>query len=356
MNVLFVTADMGGCRLYRCSLPGLELHNAGHTVLVCGDMAVDKTTGEIYAAENGSYTKEIHFEVVVLQRFMRSDAPEIIRRARASGQVVINDVDDWFDGLPQSNKAFFSTHPKLNGDRNREHYRRALQASSAVTVSTPYLAERIQASVGCPVVAIRNAPDPRRWPTTFPSDGPLVFGWVGAVGYRSPGDLTQLSGVVGPFMAQHPEARFVHIGASTPAETTEVAGVLGIQNPEQVESRPFCPIDDLPVQMWDVDVFLAPLENNPFSLAKSAIKAQEASASGSAFIASDMPEYRWFSDGRAGSLCGNPKEWRQALERMLDPEERLKSARAGRERLQEVSIQNTWRKWEKTYEECLRDR
>ena len=357
MRILYITPDTGGCMLYRCALPGLELLNAGHTVKLAPNYALTKQ-GQILGAElvDGN---QLHwdddFDVVVIQRCMGEDTPRDVARARAYGQVVINDVDDWFWGLPQSNRAFATTHPSNSPTMNREHYRRSLQASSAITASTPYLAERIREFVDCPVYVLRNALDPSSWrPQPVVEWDTFTIGWVGAIGYRSPRDLHELSGVVGGFLAGDPGRRFVHIGAETSADTAEVASVLGIHNRDRVESRHMCPVHELPDAMRGVDVFLAPLEASSFNHAKSAIKAQEASAAGVPFIASDMPEYRWFSDGRAGVICDKPSQWRAALERLTDVEERRKLSRIGRERVEEVSIGNTWKHWERTYEECLR--
>ena len=99
---------------HRDHRPGLGVHSSGE--LVC-------------RLDEAHY--EHGFDVVVLQRWMNQDAPEIIRRARSLGQVVVNDVDDWFFGLPTSNDAFNITHPRNNARENVNHYRKVLAASTA---------------------------------------------------------------------------------------------------------------------------------------------------------------------------------------------------------------------------------
>jgi glycosyltransferase involved in cell wall biosynthesis len=351
MNVAFVTADTGGCRHYRCRLPARELEQHEHKTVVAQDLGINERTGELLAYMGSEYLSG--FDVVVLQRWMRADASKVIARARALGQVVINDVDDWFDGLPAAHRAFLDTHPALDSKQNRDHYRRALAASSALTVSTPYLAERLE-RLGRPVYVLRNLIDTSAWQlaTTSLTDEP-VLGWVGAIAYRSPGDLMILRGIVGPFLDQRPGSRFVHIGDRDPLDFHDLAQAIDIPA-HRIESRAFVGIDHLPAAMEDVDVALAPLERCPFNLAKSAVKAMEASAAGIPFIASALPEYEWFSDGRAGIVADSPAKWRNALEYVCDPVEREHLSTAGRARVEECDIRLGWQAWERAYTDALR--
>lgn len=339
MNILYATADLGGCRYYRCELPGLQMHERGHTVCVTGHVAV-ADSGEIYAANATEATTEIEFDVVVMQRWMSSETVSYIRNARACGQIVINDVDDSFWDLPPSHPAYRQTDPARNLDNNRTHYKRAIAVSDAITVSTTYLAELLD-GLGPPVHLLPNAIDPSRYdPQPVRDTTSPTFGWVGALNYRSPGDVRLLSEVVGPFLRAHPEVRFVHVGTRTD-DPMPIASVLGV-DPTRIGSRPFCQVSDLPRAMRGIEVALAPLEDTPFNRAKSWIKALESAAAGIPVIASDMPEYARLG---VGVLCGSDTQWMSALERSLDPDERAASVQEGNAVVEQHDIRTRWTEW-----------
>src|SRR5688572_27967130 len=85
-----------------------------------GHVTAKPSTGELTLRDMAGEQHE-RFDVVVLQRWMYAEHPDYIRKARALGQIVVNDVDDWFDGLPQSNAAFAATHKRSDAESNREH-------------------------------------------------------------------------------------------------------------------------------------------------------------------------------------------------------------------------------------------
>lgn len=368
MRILAVSADGGGCLHYRLVLPLLEMKRAGHRVHVdAGFRVVDpeadhagfvlNRSGEIGARlEDGGH--EYGFEVVIFQRWMQDRAPDIIRRARANGQVVINDLDDWWFGMPTANAAFAASHVASNASHNSDHYRKVLAASDAITVSTPYLAKRLE-SLGRPVYVLRNMIDLKRWePRAVTETTDPDIGWVGALGYRSPGDLRQLAGIAAPYLSRHAGSRFVHVGAKHAvhgAKGVADDGALLAQQTgiplDRISSRPQSTLATLPQAMQAFDIALAPIEDVPFNQGKSYVKGLEACSAGIPFIASDMPEYRLLHDGRAGILCAKPLHWARALERLSDPEERRKLAQAGRERAKDFDIAKGWRRWESAYEE-----
>lgn len=357
MRILYVSADQGGCRHYRCLLPAQELSRNGHNVLVAGSVVVLRD-GEL-AAVSAHDTKAIakDFDVVVFQRWMHEDGPRVIRRARALGQAVINDVDDWFFGIPTSNAGFHALHPKTDPGHNVDHYRRVLAASSALTVSTPYLAQRL-ASMDVPTYVLRNAIDLHRWSpqnrTTAPGSPFLAVGWLGHVGYRADGDLGTLRGVLGPWLDTNSDWRFLHVGASRldprrdepdPEHLPLLAAAIGV-DPDRIDVRAQCNIVDLPSEYARFDLGLAPLEDCPFNRAKSWIKMLEYSAAGVPSLGSDMPEYRAFG---AATTAGGARAWRNALDELADPKVRAEAAAIARRRAVELDIARLWPLWESVY-------
>jgi hypothetical protein len=360
MRILYVTIDKGGCRHYRCLLPAQELARQGHQVVVT-DRLGTLPSGEITSVGEHGQPGQSGFGLVVLQRWMHEEAPRVIKRARANGQAVINDVDDWFFGIPTSNRGFEATHVSTDPRHNVEHYRKILACSSALTVSTPYLAERLK-PLGTPTFVLRNRIDVERWPV-IDHDGPPRIGWVGHVGYRAAGDLDQIRGVVGPWLRRNPDARFVHVGANGfVAEPNfpylfaeweflaqEFCRRTGVPR-EQYDPRPLCHVTDLPDALNDLNVGLAPLEDCPFNRAKSAIKLMEYGARGIPGIASRMPEYEWFE---RAALCAKPKDWIAALDAFANPSIRCAYARDARERAESLDIRTGWPLWEAAYMETI---
>ena len=253
----------GGAGWYRCRLPATLLAEHGHVVRHVGKIGTSKS-GEIMAAEMDSNKCEDGFEVVVFQRWMRDVLSDVVLRARAVGQIVIQDVDDWYWGLDPANAAFESSHPGNNPTENREHYRQGLTVASAITVSTPYLAERLHRMVPrVPIYVLRNAIDLDRWePHAIRWTDKPVIGWVGATAWRS-GDLEILKGILGPFVEKH-DLHVIHSGATVKGTFAKRTGV----DPTRVIERPMASIHLYPLLWSGFDVALAPLREVPFNHAK----------------------------------------------------------------------------------------
>lgn len=351
MKIGFVSADWalgytdskghpvpGGAGWYRVCLPAREMAANGIDVVVGQQMRT--MDGAIHPMDHdGNYHDDC--DVVVFQRWMHEDAADVFREARASGQVIVNDVDDWFFGLNPSNLAWVQSHPRYSAEANVNHYKRALSASSMLTVSTPYLAKRL-ASIGCPVTVVRNAIDCAAFPTpriqsTFP-----VVGWTGSTLHRS-GDLEILKGILGPFLARH-DLRLFHGGAR--ADAPFVADLAGVPH-ERVQEVAMTTIEKYPLFFEHFDMGIVPLADAPFNEAKSALKGMEYAAAGLAYAASATEEYKWFGEG---IVCRRPKDWVRALERLVEPEERQIIGKHAKERVQEEDIKVRWQDWPAAYE------
>lgn len=394
VSVAFISADFqahpeadgshlpGGAGWYRCALPAAALAANGHRVVHRAALAVLHGTGEICPVGWDNTIDYSGYDVIVVQRWMRAEAADIFRRARACGQVVVSDIDDWFEGIATSNEGSRYLHADPNV--NLGHYRRALAASSAVTASTPYLADRVRGrTAGTPVHVIRNAIDLDRWPAQ--ADGfrarndRLIIGWVGATPWRS-GDLETIGGVLSDFLDES-GALFAHGGyvephpavdcirkdgqllplaadvdpqvrvmwanqlVHVPARRT-APDLLGLRPDQVAWEADMAPITCYPNLWAGIDVALVPLRDTPFNLSKSAIKGMEAAAQMVPFLAADTPEYRWFG---AGAVCRRPRDWTRTLRRLVDPEARAAAAEVARERVAAEDITLRWKDWADLY-------
>ena len=299
----------------------------GHTV-VTGILWKNEDHLEICDTDNVRHTPD----VIILQRLMQDGVGDATRIGRAAGQVVINDLDDWFWGLDTSNQAFKATHPKTklrqvdlmgnvyekDNPETLHHYGSNLAASSLLTVSTPYLAERMSKRVRCPIVVVPNYIDVSRFTPVVQNDDPLtppLFGWAGSTGHRS-GDLETVAGVLRPRIMNGTIA-FHHSG-DWPEVSPPFADMIGVPR-HLVSVTPRCTSRDYP-SLLHFDVGIIPLRDTPFNHAKSDIKGLEYAAAGIPFIAQDSDSYarlhkEW--DG-AFHLARRPKDWIAGINRYLD--------------------------------------
>lgn len=270
-------------------------------------------------------------DIVYLQRLMHDTLPDHIRSARAEGQVVVNDLDDWYWGLSTSNLAFQSSHPKTNPSENVNHYKKVLMASDRITVSTPYLYERLtQMSSQVPQIdVIENTVDVNRFsiPTSYEGNRPIL-GWVGSTNHRS-GDLEVLRGVMAP-LQKLGLIRIQHSGYADGSPT--LAETWGITETDVITLPPSEP-ENYP-NLLTMDIGIAPLSHTPFNNAKSDIKLLEYSASGIPWIASDLPSYvalqKLWGLGRVAKK-NRAKDWQNHVKALLDPKVREEEGLALRE-------------------------
>lgn len=255
-----------------------------------------------------------HFdcEIIYMQRVMFEDVADRILEAQANGQIIINDLDDWYWGLDPSNGAWVGSHPKNNPVENINHYKRTLAASTLVTVSTPYLAERISRWVSRPIVLIPNFVDVKKFPIREQSDNVPIVGWVGSTGHRS-GDLEILKGILEPFVASG-KIRLHHSGHLDHAAS--FASGVGVPE-ELVSTLPMAAPSEYQ-NLFQFDIGLVPLSSKPFNQAKSAIKGLEYASAGIPFVASNSLAYSDLKTNGIGMVASKPKQWISSLNSLID--------------------------------------
>jgi hypothetical protein len=328
-------AGLGGSGWYRCQVPARWLAEAGLAETVVGWLWAE-VASPTFAVRTPA--GEIHrdCDVIVMQRFMHEVLVDLVPRARAAGQVVLQDVDDWWWGLDPSNAAWWSSHPRHHAADNREAYRRVIAASDGVICSTDYLAERVGPLVGNrPTMVLRNFDRPADWPVRAQQDPPTI-GWVGALAWRSR-DVEVLRGTLGPFVERHGLQVF-HGGHMEPSEWprhaagprtfAEAAGV----DPARMVLAPRVPPEEVPRLFSSCDIGLVPMRETPFNMAKSAVKGVSWALAGVPFVASWNPEYERLAARGIGRVARRPRDWLRHLEALLDPELRRAEAVAQRRR------------------------
>lgn len=253
-------------------------------------------------------------DVIFVQRLMHDGLANHTRKARAAGQVVINDLDDWYWGLSPSNNAWLASHPKRNPRENVNHYRSVICASSLITVSTPYLAERVSAwQPKSEIVVVPNTVDTARFKKHDHTGTTPTVGWVGSCAHRS-GDLEILRGIM---TTTQDELGFNLYHGGHHQNSSSFAEGVGV-DPEKVRTKPACDPQDYP-ELMEMDIGIAPLSTRPFNDAKSEIKLMEYSACGIPWIASGSESYVQFQkDVGCGRIARRPDEWVRHLRELVN--------------------------------------
>jgi len=332
--------DIGGSGWYRIAMPAMALQAQGYDVAM-GELC---QRGGYLGVKPFDEKDPVFPEVIVMQRFMQREVADAIPVARSLGQVVVQDVDDFFHGLHERNRAASVVNPS-----DLDHYARSIAESDLVTVSTPYLAKRYR-HLNERMVVVPNAIDLARWSAQPPPSKDAV-GWVGATPWRSR-DLETLQRVLPPWLKRNGYG-FFHGGfmPSTPKVTVETAwDQLGVDTSQtRVTYAHACSVDRYPRLFDGFNFGIVPLSDVPFNRAKSAIKGIEYAASGRPFIAQAMPAYVELHQRYGlGFLARSWQEWAKALDHLREnwAEESLRH----RVLVAPLDIATRWVDWADAYQ------
>lgn len=306
---------MGGSGHIRAGQYIQPLRKKGIDVAV-GILAHNSMTGTFGVHSFDGSGDHFDCDVIVMQRYMHKQVLPDMKRAQAAGQIIVNDVDDWYWGLSEKNAAYAASKPSLNPDENIQWYKNILIESDAIMVSTPFLQNKIlewndNVHLHTNYVTVDQYKDV----TAFESPNPhkLVVGWMGSTAHRS-GDLEILK----PYSYEISRfATFHHTGdfqaTSVPRFYKEIGVSAGI-----VSTSPFLP----PYQLHKGFLFqvgIVPLTNIPFNHAKSYIKGLEYAAAGVPFVCSYSPQYdELVSEHGIGFMANDPSEYPRLLEQFTD--------------------------------------
>lgn len=125
-----------------------------------------------------------------------------------------------------------------------------------------------------------------------------------------------------------------------------------LPNMEFIEFRPY---QDYAHALGLVDIGLCPLvPDDPFNLAKSAIKALEYMAAGATVVAQNMPVYRRVVNNRHNGLLA--RDWYEPIALLVEDQQlRRKLAKQGRTWVRKHrNIRTLAKKWYRVYEEVMR--
>jgi glycosyltransferase involved in cell wall biosynthesis len=305
----------------------------------------------MYAGHRGPIVNPKNYsgdlDVIIMKLWMWHEYEDLITRAKAMGQTVIADIDDWFDGLPTTNIAFETTHPKRDALWNRNHMISSYRHMNGLITSTKFINDYYKNS-NQNVIQIDNSLEPTDFikRVDVARDRPVV-GWAGMMLWRQH-DIIQLQGWLGDFLERY-DLRFYQAGLdpNNPHQLAEAAKI----NPDRFFGVSGCSAKNYGNILLPIDIGIVPLEKVSFNEAKSALKGMEYSFSGIPFVATDTEEYKRIVSDGAGSLARRTRDWTKELEKLLDPAVRKESAERGYQTVMEkYNINVVVNKWIDTIE------
>lgn len=296
---------------------------------------------EIFGVRSWDKVEHFDCDIIIMQRWMHHTIPERIKMAQSYGQIILNDIDDWYWGLNESNLAFVESHPKVKPDENINHYRKTLIKSDGVITSTKYLADKLSSFVPAKNIhLLDNHVEIDKFTPRVHTESELpVIGWVGSTAHRDR-DLAILKSayrMTGDKFGYHHSG---HIGWH-PHFYDEVG--MGKDDVTILVPVPPHKLGELYV----FDIGVVPLNITPFNQAKSWIKGLEYAAAGIPFVASPSDEYkRLQSEYGVGRLAKNPNAWKKHLNALRDPDVRNEEAAANLEAIQPLDVKVGAKKWD----------
>lgn len=290
--------DLSGSGFYRVIEPASLLLKSELVIGSCSTNYYD----EIAIAK-------IDPDSIILQRQIEDYQYKLIQRYRKYSKAkLIFEIDDYLPELPRR-----SIHKSNFGNDTLKKIRRTIDICDRIVVSTSVLKSRLDRFHNN-IVVLPNYLSPNRWQHTGRSESPKRsdrprVGWAGGIGHT--GDLDIISSVVNSLIDRIDWVFF---------------GMLpeGVDR-HFVEFHPGVTFADYPAKLasLDLDLALAPLEENMFNECKSNLRILEYGFCAYPVIATDCPAYR----------CGLPitlvknrhKDWISAIEERISDLDTLRS-------------------------------
>lgn len=263
--------------------------------------------------------------VIVVQNCWYEWQLKIIQRMKASGAMVLFNVDDWIKGIARREGSH--GHAKLFGSGSvQKTHDRIWSLCDGAIVSTEWIAQKVQ-GLNPNVEVARNGIDPGRYRTWADPERDLgiIIGWAGGTGHREA--LASISSDVSKVVNEHSNVSLWIVG--------------------QDESDLFsCPThyvewSDMylyPAQLACFDISLAPALENDFYRGKSQLRLYEAMTLGTPSIVSPLYD----EIGKAGMVAdGTHYTWEQCLRTLVEGEEGARWRKLMRENALEQSKEVT---------------
>ncbi|MHB1530763.1 rhamnan synthesis F family protein [Acidithiobacillus sp.] len=293
-RILVHAADREGCGEYRIIAPMRALRAAGR-------IQGWETMRIFEPAEMERFSPDS----IVLQRQMEWPQIEALERhQRFSNAFRIFEIDDLITNLPTKSVHKASIHKDIT-----KRFRKAAALCNRLVVATEPLA-KAYAHFSDEVLIVPNYLERDRWDGLIPKRRggakPRV-GWAGGVGHT--GDLELVADVVRELAK---ELDWVFFGLCPDA-----------LRPYVQEFYPGVPLPQYPAKLasLDLDLAIAPLEDNPFNEAKSHLRLLEYGVLGYPVVCSDLTPYQ--GDFPVWRVANRYRDWIRAIREAVSDRDAL---------------------------------
>ncbi len=293
-RILVHAADREGCGEYRIIAPMRALNRAGHT-----------QGWESMRIFEPAEMERMNPDSLVVQRQMEWPQIEALERHKKYSKAFrVFEIDDLITNLPLKSTHRSGIHKDIY-----KRFRRSAGLCQRLVVATQPLAQAYR-DLSDEVVVVPNYLETHRWGSLTPQrrEGakPRV-GWAGGIGHQ--GDLEMIADVVRDLAE---EVDWVFFGMCPDA-----------LRPYIKEFYPGVPLDQYAPKLasLDLDLAVAPLEDNPFNEAKSHLRLLEYGILGYPVVCSDLAPYQ--GDFPVWRVPNKYAAWMKAIREALSDREAL---------------------------------
>jgi len=303
----FCIMNRTGTRAWRVLPIQLELEKEGHHVIA---MNLPQVASQEY---------EAILEWADVLTFQMVNAKGVVDRAKEKGIYTIFDCDDLIEVVPPKHPSYKMVQDK----KFWRDFKALLKKVDLVTVSNNRLYERYKKYNKNIVVLPNFIPDYWERPDNRIENRKIRIGWAGGLSHQE--DLDFIAPVVKKIIQKYPQVKFVYTGG----------GGWTSNNPDQVYRFGEDHFKDIPidrrefstgsrVETWpdklnsmNLDIALAPLDENEFSKHKTHIKYFEYGLNHWAGVYQKFLYEDVVKHGKTGFLATTPAEWIKYIELLI---------------------------------------
>lgn len=344
---LFIESVPNGCNFYRLKQPYKGISQAN--LLPCA------SSKELSTADFNLWLAKA--DLVVTQCYVAEKFVEYMQEMKGQIKFVVDMDDNIFDVSPfnpsyernglyevdievdgkkfeirDGSSGFYSEKPIDFKDNRRrvELAGECLKLADLVTTPSPVLAGVFK-KFNSNVKVLKNAIDFSMWyPLPLVKDDKVRIGWQG--GWSHYMDFFEVKEPLEEIMKENPNVILVISGQ-------KFDGIFENIPKDRIEFQPWVNIEVYPwmFKTLNIDIGIAPIENNKFNTCKSEIKWEEYSSLEIPCVASNIPPYSLNIDHeKTGFLASNKKEWKEYLTALIkDYGLRSKISKAAKQRVKE---------------------
>lgn len=325
-SVLFMEGAANGCNWYRIRQPYLKLSE--RDLLPCA------SNRDLNEADQSTWVEMA--DVVVSQAATAEKFLEYMLEQKGKKRFVI-DMDDNLFAVSPFNPSYDVHGTKevdlevgdqvirvrdgqngFNLKANRQRILTAvksLQTCDLVTTPSSVLSGFLK-QFNKNVRVVKNFIDPNIWrKVPLVKDDFVRIGWQG--GWSHYPDFYLVKNVLREIMQKHKNVILVIMGTHFEGLTKDLP-----QDRIQVESWTSVDVYPWKFRTLNIDIGLAPIENNEFNTCKSEIKWEEYSALEIPTVASNIPPYNLaIEHGKTGFLAATEAEWIDYLDQLIQHKE-----------------------------------